>query len=564
MLISEKITELNAKIKAEKHTDKLKTLKDELKKLKQRLAAETKAFTKQITDSTQTFATDAALAPFIVHDVAAGVKRLKECKQEIALIPIDAKTRKRVDVAISQDLPHLFAQYNNAYKPEYQVAAPTKAMVTDPDSHRKEWDKYVGKGPELHAGSTTKWGQSNLAGGMVNHYNGATHRALASSPVVSNLFTELTGTPKWRLRSNRFRIQVTNIGKDLSNTTHLEGPDVGEDTACDYYGIIVALSSKRSFVFWEGTARDKTLRADIKKYYKSRGGPKSKFILVPPRDMASKPYFKGRRRRLIFDGRKYILIFNSAVMHEVDTLVASTSLFLSPFDPEGKDNEFHESKTQLAKRTDRGRNYNPVEYVDGMTNRQTEIFGLAYGLAGAYWPSRKEVFTLVHQSAMQSGQDRAKSEYLVSKTSPKGKTTTNVRFKLPSHGKVNQRAPGYRAALRAAGMTELPDAMFAPGVPRFVFDLLAIFKGKPMLQYRFGLRKKYPKKSSQQKQLAKIVAASHAKADAHGRLPGHSKKPSNKSSQQKKLAKIVAASHAKADSHGRLPGHCHFDTGLEK
>lgn len=463
-----------AKIVIKYYNDKQKIEKAKLSKMK--------VPTIEYTDSDE-------IKKFIKPTVKEAIKLLHSGESEVVLIPIDEKTRELIDKSIKKDLPNIFTWYNNAVTKEYQVPPPTMNMMRDPEKYHKKWAPYISKG--YFEKRDNKFSVMGLSGsGMVNYYNGHVHNTLIRSDIINEIFTESTGTDRWKINTNRLRFNlVGNTRKDWSDTMHLEGLDVGLDTATNHFGVIVSISNKRSFVWWEGTATDKTIRTDIRNYYIKRGGVKTGFIGISKKDALTKKFLKGRRRRIIYDSSKYILLFTSACAHEVDAKQASTSVFLTPYNPDNKLAAIN--LTSIKDRTWRAKTlYQPNEYTDNLTSIQTEIMGLGFNNPGSYWPSRKEVFFLNHQTSVGIWIKRVKQRYKC--PTKMGIPDKNVCYQLPDNGEVDQHNKKYEKKLIKYGITEIPSEMFDKSYPNLVVDILKVYGKYPMLQYRRSLRLDFP------------------------------------------------------------------------
>ena len=433
--------------------------------------------------------TDEKYQKFIKPSFKEAIKFLREGKSEVVLIPIDDTTQEDIITSIEKDLPYMFKWYNDAVEEKYQVPPPTLKMMLEPHKTYDKWAPYIGK--TTFPRRTDKFSVMGLGGtGMLNYYNGHVQNAMLKSKLIDDIFTESTGTKKWQAHTNRMRLNIVNKkGRDWSDSMHLEGSDVGLDSAVDRYGVIVAISKQRSFTWWEGTASDKSIRPDIREYYRKKGGVERNWIMIPKKEALTQPFFKDRRRKIIYDGSKYILLFTAAVAHEVDEEAASTSVFLSPFNPESPLEAINYQP--INKRTWRAKTlYQPKEYTDNLTTIQTEIMGLGFHNAGAYWPSRKEVFFLNHQTSVGIWVKRVKPSYRC--PTKDGKADKNVCYHLPTDGTVDQHTKEYRKKLKKIGITEIPEKVFDTNYPNLVVDMVKMYED-PMLQYRRCLRKDFPK-----------------------------------------------------------------------
>ena len=217
---------------------------------------------------------------------------------------------------------------------------------------------------------------------------------------------------------------------------------------------------------------------DIKAYLDSKGN--REFIKISDEDAHNLPIFKGRRRRIIIP-QGHVLIWNHKIAHEICALQPSLSAFMSPFNPENKEeSDFFDNIGNQPK----NHYYFPFQYT-GLTPRQAEIFGLFFGMGGTFWPSRKEVFHLCHQQSVKIGCQRVLPRLLA--PNAQGIPGRNVDFALPTNGAFDQRS--FKEQLLASGMDNLPEELFFESTPNATVNILERFGDNPVMQYRLGLRK---------------------------------------------------------------------------
>ena len=480
----------------------------------------------------------------LVYDhVEDAVRDLKDCKREVVLVRLDKETNKGFTKAIEQDLPYFFSNYNYFLKEEYQFPTPTPDMVVNihKTNNLAKWKKdYLG-------GDEGKISAPNLTGGMVNMYNGYIHRHLVQSPEIAKACEEITGTKKWKILFDRLRLAGLTGREEFGkkSAAHIEGDFVGTAESCKKIKIIVGLSKKRSFVYYKGTAIDKKVRDDVRKYYQTHNTAQTNFVRVPPKDLYKLEWCKGKRRRIVFDGSKYFMLWNSSVLHEIDNKYASASVYLKPYNPEDESFKLANMtpmKDMKKKRTPlQGKvQYDPPQYTDDMTNVETGALGLAYHMAGSYWESGKKTFPMYHAQAFHFTKKNCKEEFTkmpFEYVDGKGRKhkKTGFRAVLPK-GTVNHHDKEYQKKLKEIGIYEmLPKTTWDKDTPYFIHDLYEIFKGKPLLQYRMGLRKDYPEDDnkptvqphSRRRRLRKVVPSSDSDSsdDEHIRILKISRTP---------------------------------------
>ena len=249
-------------------------------------------------------------------------------------------------------------------------------------------------------------GLPGIAGGMMHTYASSAHDAALDSPVVDAIFTETTGTPDWKIRPNRFRFNPVHKD-DGYKAAHIEGPNVISDES----GIsaILCVTPGRTFTYYKGSNNDPRCR----QIFEDMGGKTSLF--VQPTQAQLQPW---PRTTITTSKPGQIILFADSVAHEISRLGKnSLSLFLSPYDPAKvvQEVEFYTGlnrKQAIDKKKARTaapplptclmlpgqRRQHPKEFY-GLTRRDTEIFGTLFHSTGAYWPSDKPTFLLMHMMA---------------------------------------------------------------------------------------------------------------------------------------------------------------------
>lgn len=253
-------------------------------------------------------------------------------------------------------------------------------------------------------------GLPGLNGGMWHSYATTAHDFALDSPVVDAIFTETTGTSDWKIRPNRMRFNPVNKD-DGYKSAHIEGPNVLSDES----GIsaIVCVTSGRTFTYYKGSNNDPRAR----QIFIDMGGKTSLFVQPSQAQLAIWP-----RTTIQTTKPGQIILFADSVAHEISRLGRnSLSLFLSPYDPAKavSEVEFYADcstrsqaiirKKQMAQSPPLPtrlmlpgqRRQHPKEYF-GLTRRETEIFGSLFHSTGAYWPSDKPTFFMMHMMAFNA------------------------------------------------------------------------------------------------------------------------------------------------------------------
>lgn len=248
-----------------------------------------------------------------------------------------------------------------------------------------------------------------INGGMWHSYATSAHDSALDSPVVIELFNEITGTLDWKIRPNRLRFNPVNKD-DGYKAAHIEGPNVLSDHSD--ISAIVCVTAGRTFTYYKGSNNDPRAR----QIFEDMGGRVSLF--VQPKQAQLAPW---QRTTIQTTKPGQIILFADSVIHEISRLGKnSLSLFLSPYDPnkEVSETEFYsglDRKQAIIKKkahksspplpthlmSQGHRRQHPKEF-GGLTRRETEIFGSLFHSTGAYWPSDKPTFFLMHMMAFSA------------------------------------------------------------------------------------------------------------------------------------------------------------------
>jgi hypothetical protein len=252
-------------------------------------------------------------------------------------------------------------------------------------------------------------GLPGISGGMWHTYASDAHDFAIDSLVVDAIFTETTGTRDWQIRPNRFRFNPVNKD-DGFKQAHIEGPHVLSDDS----GIsaILCVTSGRTFTYYKGSNNDPRAR----ELFVQMGGQVSLFVQPTQSQLSPWP-----RTTVQTTKPGQIILFADSVAHEISRLGQnSLSLFLSPYNPANVQDEFLfyqglnrkkaiEKKKSLATAPPLPttlmlpgqRRQHPSEFL-GLGRRETEIFGSLFHSTGAYWPSDKPTFFLMHMMAFNA------------------------------------------------------------------------------------------------------------------------------------------------------------------
>lgn len=252
-------------------------------------------------------------------------------------------------------------------------------------------------------------GLPGIAGGMWHTYASSAHDFALDSSVVDAIFSETTGTPDWRIRPNRFRFNPVDKD-DGYKAAHIEGPCV----LSEHSGVsaILCVTAGRTFTYYKGSNNDPRAR----ELFTQLGGKTSLFVQPTQEQLVHWP-----RTTIQTTQPGQIILFADSVVHEISRLGKnSLSLFLSPYDPVQvvDEREFYHGlnrKQAIARKKSLTvspplpttlmlpgqRRQHPKEYF-GLSRRETEIFGALFHSTGAYWPSDKPTFFLMHMMAFNA------------------------------------------------------------------------------------------------------------------------------------------------------------------
>lgn len=248
-----------------------------------------------------------------------------------------------------------------------------------------------------------------ITGGMWHAYATSAHDQALDSPVVDAIFTEIVGTPHWKVHPNRMRFNGVN-SDDGYKSAHLEGLNVLKQES----GIsaILCMTAGRTFTYYKGSNND----PETRKLFCELGGPTSLFVQPSQSQLEKWP-----RTTIRTTKPGQIILFADSVTHEISRIGKNTmSLFLSPYDPSRVISEidFYEGLNRneaIAKqkqsmsapplpshfRTPGWVRCQPKQFA-GMSQRDTEIFGSLFHSTGYCWPSGKSTCLFMHMRAFNA------------------------------------------------------------------------------------------------------------------------------------------------------------------
>ena len=305
--------------------------------------------------------------------------------------------------------------------------------------------------------------------GFINEYFTPIHSLINANRKVGELFDAIYMC-KTKRATNRLRLCRKN--KVDENSLHIEGEEIfTKHNCCEQMrlnpnpeiGCIAAITGVRSFVYWhvEKPGSRNCGGYLLHKYWKEKGS--KTFTKIDPGWM-NENYGNsqwndgslrlGVRRIVTVDCKDaiHLIFFNHVLPHEI-ALSPSLSAFISPI------TEFN--KTKIKKIC----SFHPPEYL-GLTKHESNLLGACYNRPGYEWPSGKSAH-LIHHRAYSFYISRLKERFLKLKDGNK----PSIQMQLPTHGKINQKAPNYRLKLQERGI-RIPSVAFETTTPNFVVDLL--------------------------------------------------------------------------------------------
>ena len=250
-----------------------------------------------------------------------------------------------------------------------------------------------------------------IRGGMMHTYASSAHDRVADTAVIRHLFEEMTGTKDWKLSPQRFRYNGCNDDGGYQSA-HIEGEHVMKNTTD--LQCIVAATAGRTFTYYRGSNNDDRMR----ELFVGGGGEQSKFVKLSPHQLRH-----WQRTTITTTKPGQVIVFAGSVAHEVSRWGESLSLFMSPYDPakEVKPEEYYSGCATIAeaKKLQVGgggplptrfmnpghQRQMPSQYRD-MSVDDTRVFGSLFGIGGAYWPSGKAAFFMMHMMAFNAYKDK--------------------------------------------------------------------------------------------------------------------------------------------------------------
>ena len=346
-----------------------------------------------------------------MNRMKSGIKELKNGTKDAIII--DA------EIVLPFDGDIMVKYWNSRVKPEFKVHVPLSA-----DDLLQKIKHEAGKG---NVKKYTKL--PGMSQGMWHTYATEAHDSALASPVVQQIFNEITGTKDWEVRPNRIRVNPVNK-QDGYKSAHLEGEHVMKTTS--RIVCIVCVTAGRTFTYYEGSNNCEKAQAIY------TPAPISNFMNITTEMMEANNW---KRTTITTTKPGQIILFANSVIHEISRENESLSLFLSPYNPnpdhdmfykqiqfDEKNHPYHEKiqssitkKETLLKKARKkakklkdstpgappfpirlatsGERRNWPSQFSGLTRKQCDIFGSLFNGPGAYWPSGKATFHMFHSMA---------------------------------------------------------------------------------------------------------------------------------------------------------------------
>lgn len=344
----------------------------------------------------------------------------------VAVVPLTDISKENKIAAIAKT--KLYSTSNSVFNDTNQIIEPTLKEKLDPTSFKTR------KAPDF-------------AQGMCHQYSEPINRAVQASEILraamNTLYSRQCNYAPNRLRiSRKFKLNDSSL--------HIEGMDIFEKNEDDgtitllpgEFATIIGLSGTRRFVYWDLNGQD------LNPLYNLWKKTKKEFTLIDPTWMNQ--HYPGRRRiiKVECNNHPMLIIWQESTPHEI---VGSPALscFISPI------TNFNNN---IVKATT---SFQPIEYKN-LTQHETNLIGLCYGIPGSHWPSGKKAYAFCHTRAYSHYIPKVKSEFIVN---------NKFQMRLPFHGTIDQHSQEYKDALVKRGII-LPSILFQKTTPKIVHNIL--------------------------------------------------------------------------------------------
>lgn len=295
---------------------------------------------------------------------------------------------------ISLDKTKFYNTVNCVLKEEFNVTEPSLQEKLNPSTFKNR------KVPDS-------------ASGFINQYFTDIHHTIHNSNNFRNCMNYLYDNNVKYLPN---RLRITNSLKYDNNSLHIEGINIFEKSENGEIiiipgelAMIVGLSGKRKFVFWDINGKDLKPLYD---YYINKGS--KEFTKIDFNWMNDN--YPDCRREVNIDcnNMPVLIIWRETTPHEIASS-PSLSLYISPT------KNFNNTKIKIN-------SLMPKEF-NNLTVHQSNLLAMCYNQAGIIWPSGKKTYMFCHQRSISHWLPKIKDYF---------KDNGKIRMKLITNGDINK------------------------------------------------------------------------------------------------------------------------------
>ena len=326
---------------------------------------------------------------------------------------------------ISIDKTKFYNTVNCVLKEEFNVTEPSLQEKLNPSTFKNR------KVPDS-------------ASGFINQYFTDIHQTIHNSDNFRDCMNYLyNGNVKYLPN----RLRITNKTKYDNNSLHIEGINIFDKSENGEISIIpgelamiVGLSGKRKFVFWDINGKD---LKPLYKYYINKGS--KEFTKIDFKWMNEN--YQNCRREVNIDcnDKPILIIWRETTPHEIASS-PSLSLFISPT------KNFNNNKIKIN-------TLMPKEF-DSLTVHQSNLLAMCYNQAGIIWPSGKKTYMFCHQRSISHWLPKIK-EYF--------KENNKMKMRLITIGEIEKNLNFYEGL--SSKNIIFPNTYIINNVPNFTIDI---------------------------------------------------------------------------------------------
>ncbi|NBP66982.1 MAG: hypothetical protein EBU66_20340, partial [Bacteroidetes bacterium] len=305
---------------------------------------------------------------------------IQDGSYEVLIIRLTDDERNRLIESVKET--DFFGWVNKLYNEDHQINI--GKITTDQLMGNTEWpykkSEYV-KFP-------------NAESGMLNLYWSNVHETVYSLETIKEICKVYTGTDKWKIKHNRFRLAQPGTGGSESIHTDHSGLDIDRKPRP---AVVLSLSEGRTFTYYTGTG-SRDFMSRIRTQYGDKLSSTKNYVTYDI-TYETDPLGILSLKRVVEMKAGDILIFNDNILHEVSKNTShycQLSLFLSPYNPEtqpfiGK---------PISELSDAARVTTGVchYYDENLSISDAQICSFLLGISPSHWPSGKPTFTFNTQA----------------------------------------------------------------------------------------------------------------------------------------------------------------------